>query len=156
MVQHCGSVVYADQRSVGDEIAKATVHVKPRCFSPTQGSDQRPIGVASLHFLGTARTETAPIEECIPALLLGDAGDRLVLGRECRDVVRLALNKSKRLVSGELTALVCEHASEHKSFVFEAIQRATGTESRAEPQSGVMLDDGPSEHVRVHRMVVRA
>ena len=61
--------VHADERSLGDEIAKARLHVEPTRFSAAHGSDQRPVSLASLHFLGTARTEAAAIDECIPAFL---------------------------------------------------------------------------------------
>ena len=102
VVQHGGNVVHADKRSFGDEIAKARLQVKPTRFGAAQSGDQRSVGVALPHFLDGARTEAAAIEECIPAFLLGDAGDRLVLGGERGKVVRLALSASESFVCGQL------------------------------------------------------
>jgi hypothetical protein len=107
--QDGGRVVGVLKGLPGDELGKQMVDLMVVSFGVPQLGGQGPEGIGLDHRISLLRTETAGADECDPAVVLGAAGDGLVLGTELCDRRPNFLLDLDALVGGEFNPGVLEH-----------------------------------------------
>ena len=90
-VQDGGRVLGVLERTDGDELRQGSFDVEATRLRVSKGGEKRPECLASAQLLELSGIESRALQESSPALLLGGAGQGLVLGGQDGEVFCLAL-----------------------------------------------------------------